>query len=89
MKTGVNKGGREGQRKFYSWWYCIQGKSTPVGSMWFSENDVSTGDGGRDLKFMVRNSKWEKGLMSLKIMKNDLSCPLLCHHIQILAQVLC
>lgn len=77
MQTSVNEGGREGQGKLYSWWYCIQGKSTPVGSMWSSANDMSTGDGGRDLKFMVRSSKWEKGLMSLKIMKNDLSWPLL------------
>lgn len=38
---------------------------------------------------MLRSSKWEKVLMSLKIMKNDLSWPLLCHYIQIIAEVLC
>lgn len=56
--------------------------------MWSSANDVSTGDGGRDLKFMVISSKWEKGLMSLEIMKNDLSWPLLCHYIQIIVEIL-
>lgn len=44
MQTSVNEGGREGQGKFYSWWYCIQSKFTPVGSMWSSANVVSSGD---------------------------------------------
>ena len=52
MQTSVNEGGREGQGKFYCWRYCTQGNPTPVGSVWSSAIDMSTGDGRRDLKFM-------------------------------------